>query len=242
MSQVKDDSGRYSVAMEVAAPLAIFTRPDTGGAPSSYPVPTWSAAKGILESIAFFRDGSAWFHPIRVEVCRSIGTIGGVVLFQHYTTNYGGPMRKSDLFDKGMLSGGSSMQLAATVLNNVCYRIHATVAGGKLPNRNPRHHLKDLFDRRLARGQCYRTPCLGWSEFTCSYWGGARTSLTEVDDQVCLTIPSMLVRPWGEDVASGADACYEPEFRRDVKVERGVLLYAPQAGITGNAGGASDAQ
>ena len=62
MSQVKDDSGRYSVAMEVAAPLAIFTRPDTGGAPSSYPVPTWSAAKGILESIETARRGSIRFE------------------------------------------------------------------------------------------------------------------------------------------------------------------------------------
>ncbi|MGA7992375.1 MAG: CRISPR-associated protein Cas5 [Thermoanaerobaculia bacterium] len=35
--------------MEVAGPLAMFTRPDTGGTPTSYPLPTWSAAKGILE-------------------------------------------------------------------------------------------------------------------------------------------------------------------------------------------------
>lgn len=49
----------YHVSLEVAGPLAIFTRPDTGGTPTSYPVPTWSAAKGLFESIAFFADGSA---------------------------------------------------------------------------------------------------------------------------------------------------------------------------------------
>jgi len=45
----------YAVAMEIAGPAAMFTRPDTGGSFVSYPAPTWSAAKGMFESIARFR-------------------------------------------------------------------------------------------------------------------------------------------------------------------------------------------
>ncbi len=52
----------YSVQVEVGGPLAMFARPDTGATPTSYPVPTWSAAKGIFESIAFFTDGAAWIE------------------------------------------------------------------------------------------------------------------------------------------------------------------------------------
>ena len=63
----------YPVQIEVAAPLAMFARPDTGGTPTSYPVPTWSAAKGIFEAVAFLANGEAWFHPTRVEVCRAKG-------------------------------------------------------------------------------------------------------------------------------------------------------------------------
>jgi CRISPR-associated protein Cas5d len=84
----------YSVQIEIAGPLAMFARPDTGGTPTSYPAPTWSAAKGILESIAFLSSGEATLHPNRIEVCRLKGTRGGAVEFQSYATNYGGPLRK----------------------------------------------------------------------------------------------------------------------------------------------------
>jgi CRISPR-associated protein Cas5d len=49
----------YSVAIELSGPLAMYARPDTGSSPSSYPVPPWSAAKGVLESIAFLSQGKA---------------------------------------------------------------------------------------------------------------------------------------------------------------------------------------
>ena len=206
---------RYDVNLEVAGPLAMFARPDTGGTPTSYPAPTWSAAKGLFESIAFFADGAAWICPVRVEMCRRVGEPGGRTRFQRYTTNYGGPLRKGSLFMKGAAPGGSSMQLFATVVSDVCYRLHGIVLGPRSRNPiNARHYLKDLFDRRLKRGQCFRAPCLGWSEFTCSYWGPFREGVTEVDSAISMKVPSMLFcvldRP-----TSGR---YAPEFRQDVEV------------------------
>jgi len=41
----------YPISLEISGATAMWTRPDTGDAPVSYPVPTWSAAKGIFESI-----------------------------------------------------------------------------------------------------------------------------------------------------------------------------------------------
>ena len=38
----------YPISLEISGPTAMWTRPDTGDSPVSYPVPTWSAAKGIL--------------------------------------------------------------------------------------------------------------------------------------------------------------------------------------------------
>lgn len=43
--QESQTNDRYTVEFEVAGPLAMFARPDTGGTPTSYPLPTWSAAK-----------------------------------------------------------------------------------------------------------------------------------------------------------------------------------------------------
>ncbi len=206
---------RYTVKLEVSGPLAMFARPDTGGTPTSYQLPTWSAAKGLFESIAFFVDGSAWICPTKVEVCRRIGEPGGQIRFQRYTTNYGGPLRKVDLFRKGTAPGGSSMQFFATVLSDVCYRLHGIVlAPARRSGSNARHHLQDLFNRRLRQGRCFRTPCLGWSEFTCSYWGPFREGLTEVDTNVSLTVPSMLRCVW--DRPTGGQ--YSPQFDQDVAV------------------------
>ena len=41
----------YVIRMEVSGKTAMWARPDTGATPVSYPVPPWSAAKGLFESI-----------------------------------------------------------------------------------------------------------------------------------------------------------------------------------------------
>ena len=208
---------QYEVALEVAGPAAMFARPDTGGTPTSYSAPTWSAAKGLFELIAFFADGAAWICPTKVEVCRRVGEAGGRVNFQRYTTNYGGPLRKIDLF-----TGGNNMQVYATILSDVCYRLYGDVVSSRWKrDNNPRHHLQNLFDRRLKRGQCFRTPCLGWSEFTCYYWGPFREGMTEVDTALSFEIPSMLLGVW-DNPSCGR---YEPIFRQNVKIVGGVLKY-----------------
>ncbi|MEN6494313.1 MAG: CRISPR-associated protein Cas5 [Thermoguttaceae bacterium] len=233
---------QYTIKLEVSGHLAMFARPDTGGTPTSYPLPTWSAAKGLFESIAFLADGAAWICPAKVEVCRPVDQPGGQVCFQRYTTNYGGPLREAGLRNAGIVSGGSSMQFFATVLSNVCYRLHGLVVGPHRPGQiNARHFLKNLFDRRLKQGRCFRTPCLGWSEFTCSYWGPFRSTQirgvtglpeenrawkdycdrwnlpfrdeSEVDDRLSLEVPSMLLSVWDEPVtARGRQATYAPRF------------------------------
>lgn len=205
-----------SLSLEVAGPLAIFTRVDTGGTPTSYPAPTWSAAKGLFDAIALFVDGAAWIEPLRVEVCRPLGTKGGSVRYESYATNYGGPLRKPVL-----VGAGNNMQLYATVLVDVCYRIHGEVRGETTVGRNPRHQLHEMFTRRLERGQCHHTPALGWREFTCSYWGPVRET-TEVDEALNLSIPSMLTRMWDRPVGGG----YAPRYAQGARIEKGVLAYA----------------
>jgi CRISPR-associated protein Cas5d len=209
----------YPISIEVAGPLAMFTRPDTGGTPTSYPVPTWSACKGIFEAIAFLSSGDAWSCPTKVEVCRIRGTRGGSVRFQKYTTNYGGPLRKDQVISKH-----ANMQVFATVLADVCYRVYGDIRArtAKLVGKpNPQHHLQEMLRRRLKRGQCHHTPALGWREFTCSYWGSFREQY-EVDADLHLRVPSMLVGLWTD--ASGGQ--YAPQFAQDVTVEKGVLTFA----------------
>lgn len=209
----------YTVRMEIAGTLALFARPDTGGTPTSYPVPTWSAAKGMFESIARLASGDAWIDPVLVEVCKRRGTFGGEIRFQRFATNYGGPLRQKM---------GSSFQLFATAIADVCYRLHGAVRGEARSPRdgaNPRHHLQNLFERRLRQGRCHRTPFLGWSEMTASYWGpfrdgaGGRPHVTERDIDIALQIPVLLDRVFADPV----EGTYAPSYLHDVCVEAGIL-------------------
>ena len=211
----------YTVQFEIAGPTAMWTRPDTGDTPVSYPVPTFSAAKGMFESICWLK--SANVKPVKVEICAPL-------VFHTYSTNYGGPLRKSKIMKKG-----SSYQLLATVLINVSYRLYArveTVDSGMLQlseraersptlSRNGAHAYRDMFERRLIRGQWHSVPCLGWKEFTPSYVGPFRDE-TEVCQKINTVLPSMLRSVFSEPKFGK----YKPTFQQNVAIENGVLIYA----------------
>lgn len=194
----------YEVSFEIAGHAAMFTRPDTGATPVSYPAPTYSAAKGMFESIV--RIKSAFIKPTRVEICAPIH-------YHRYTNNYHGPLRKS---------GTENFQLFATILTNVCYRIYGVAEElERAPvdrTTNHLHYLKDKFERRLRTGRWYHVPCLGWNEFTPSYVGPFREG-TKVEESIEQIIPSMLFSVFA------APGKYAPTYKQEVWIKKGVLNY-----------------
>jgi len=215
--------GEYGVEMEISGPLAMWTRPDTGTHPTSYPVPTWPAAKGIFESIAFYSDAGAWIRPVKVEICKRKGDVGGELSFQKYTTNYRGPL---------MDGSKGNFQFNALILSDVCYRLHGVVENGSgsrlVRGDNPCHALQAIFMRRLKNGQCYKTPTLGWNEFVPDYWGPFRNSMqfseqTETDVDINEDMISVLNRVFGKPV----NGTYNPHFVQGEKaiIKNGVYCY-----------------
>ena len=208
----------YSVELEISGATAMWTRPDTGDAPVSYPAPTYAAAKGIFESVLWLQ--SVEVVPTRVEICRPL-------IFQNYTTNYGGPLRKSRSMNKG-----AGYQLLATVLIDVCYRIYADLYpqnSAKFSSKalsqisrttNSTHAYKEMFDRRLKRGQCFSMPCMGWKEFVPDYFGVLKKENSPCLD-INMTIPSMLNQTFSKGIYSN----YNPTYRQNVKIVNGVLNY-----------------
>lgn len=206
----------YRIGLEISGETAMWTRPDTGDVPVSYPVPTWSAAKGIFESIV--RLETVAIVPTMVEICAPI-------IYHNYVTNYGGPLRKSAIMPHG------SYQLLATVLINVCYRLYAEVRPAEhdrplsekaLRQRskgfNDRHACQEIFNRRLRQGQCYDIPFLGWREFVPNYFGNFRED-TKVEESINMTLPSFLFSVFE---TSGAK---KPVFVQDVEIKNGRLEY-----------------
>jgi CRISPR-associated protein Cas5d len=208
---------KYEIALEIAGATAMWTRPDTGDCPVSYPIPTYSAAKGIFESIIRFET---------VDIVPSIVEICSPIVYHNYVTNYGGPLRKSAIMPNG------SYQLLATVLINVCYRLYAEIKPTKhkpllsekaLQQKNKgfndRHACQEIFNRRLKQGQCHDVPFLGWREFALDYYGPFRDT-TKVEGSVNLTLPSLLhsvFEPSGYK---------NPKYKQDKKIENGGLVYA----------------
>jgi CRISPR-associated protein Cas5d len=210
----------YLISLEISGTTAMWTRPDTGDSPVSYPAPTYSAVKAIFESILW--GPAIEIVPIKTEICSP-------VQYHSYYTNYGGPLRKEQNIQKG-----DSYQLCATVLIDVCYRLYAEVVPfsdkDRLPLKaqewdkkttSPGHAFHNIFNRRLKKGQCYSIPTLGWKEFTPSYFGAFRETTHIIDNLPQIFIPSMLRQVFSKGYNS--DVSYI--FDTNVEITGGVLSY-----------------
>ncbi len=211
---------KYEVYLEISGPTALWTRPDSGDCPVSYPAPTYSAVKGIFEAILFIQ--AVEVVPQKVEICAPIA-------YHTYNTNYGGPLRKSDQINKG-----ASYQLLASGLINPCYRLYATVqsnakTNGRVSERtmawmrrttSASHAYQEMFNRRLKRGQSHYIPCLGWKEFTPDYVGEFRSE-TQVCADINMTLPSMLRQVFPDGLGSKVHYLYD----QGVQIRSGVMKY-----------------
>ncbi len=211
----------FEVKFEIEGPAAMFTRPDTGSTPISYPVPTFSAAKGMFEAVLL--RPHVYVQPTLVEIYKPIR-------FERYVTNYGGPLRKGK-----DIKEGNSYQFMATILVDVCYRIHGDVRMKKMSTRGKgksqlrrrcgqdwRPRFKELFDERMERGQTFYTPCLGWKEFVPIYFGPFRDRDEHGQKIKPVTtgeihIPAMLISMWD-------NRHYKPSFRERWIVD-GMMSY-----------------
>lgn len=219
------ESKRYSVAFEIAGDTAMWTRPDSGDSPCSYPAPTYSAVKALFESILW--GPAVLVVPRKVELCSP-------PYYHSYVTNYGGPLR-----DSKALKNNNNYQLFATVLLDVCYRLYADVVPNpdkeKMPEKalrwdrnttSPGHAYQAIFNRRLKRGQSFATLSLGWSEFTPSYFGPFRASTRVCESMPDIHIPSMLRGVFPD----GFNSAYRALYDTDLWIRRGVLEYPTNQG------------
>ena len=210
----------YPICMEIAGHTAMWTRPDTGDCPVSYPAPTYSAVKGIFESLVW--GPAIEIVPTKVEICAPIQ-------YHTYCTNYGGPLRQAKSIAKG-----NNYQQYATVLVDVCYRLYADIIINKdksnLPpsaihwdskTSSPGHATQSIFERRLKRGQSYSIPVLGWKEFTPSYVGVFRPETTVQTELSSIILPSILRQVFPHGYSSAVSFTYDT----NLKIENGTLIY-----------------
>lgn len=220
----------YEIEFEIAGPMAMFARPDTGSTPVSYPVPTWSACKAMFESVArgvlhdkrepgHRAEPESFFCPTEVQIWRP-------VRFEKYVTNYRGPLRKSKDTKEG-----NSYRLAATVLVDVCYRVKGhclDIPDAPKSGLNGAHALQEMFIRRIRQGRSKYAPSLGWKEFLPSYFGAPRSHADDDPDaprlqrHIDLLLPGFLLSMWD----APTNGQYAPLFR-ELSISGGRLCFPP---------------
>jgi len=148
------------VCVKVWGEFACFTRPEMKVERVSYDVMTPSAARGILEAI-FWKPEFTW-HVEIIEVLKPIRRIS--LLRNEVKTKASGRGQSGRYF-----ADDDRTQRHTLALRDVAYVIRASVALRPHGSEVDPAKYRDQFRRRVARGQCYRRPCLGCREFAAEF-------------------------------------------------------------------------
>lgn len=158
----------YGFKVVIDGDYACFTRPEMKVERVSYDVPTPGALEGLLKSvywkpaIRYVIDKIIVFAPIDfINIRRN--EVKDKVLYSAIKKQMSGKGG-----DPCIYTSDSRSQRSAMVLKNVKYGVefHFELTGIKSeeePDAENKHY--NIIKRRLEKGQWFRTPCLGCSEF-----------------------------------------------------------------------------
>jgi CRISPR-associated protein Cas5d len=192
------------VSVRVKGDFALFTRPENKVERVSYPIITPSAARGVLEAI-YWHPEFAW--AIReIRVLAPVQTFG---IFRNEVNSKMSPSRSEPYF-----ADEDRSQRFSVCLRDVDYVICAEPIV-KPATGEHQQKFRDIFERRVKRGQCFHRPALGCREFAADF-GPADDAPEPVD--------------WNEDLGlmlhdmdySPGKPPYRPRFF-EARVERGVM-------------------
>jgi CRISPR-associated protein Cas5d len=206
------------VEVKVWGDFACFTRPELKVERVSYPVPTASAVRGILEAI-FWKPEFTW-RVDEVWVLRPIRYFS--ILRNEVNT------RASERAARGWMQSGGGYDASADraqrhtlALRDVAYLIRAQVELRPGVEHDVAKY-RDQFRRRVREGRCFATPYLGCREFSASF---AEPDGTEQPIDVTDDLGLMLL---DLDYAPGGEGRGTPQFFH-ARLERGVLRFpSPQ--------------
>lgn len=144
------------VSIRVSGEGALYTRSEFKAERMTYPVPTPSAVRGILEAV--------YWHPQFTWRVREIRVLNEVKTFSILRNEVNSRMSpQSD----GLCADQDRSQRHAVCLRDVDYVFKAEVVPHAGTESAQKH--RDIFERRVARGQCHHRPVLGTREFAAEF-------------------------------------------------------------------------
>jgi CRISPR-associated protein Cas5d len=207
---------------------ACFTRPEAKVERVTYPVPTPSAARGILEAI-FWKPEFRW----RVQEIWVLKPVRYISFVRNELNS-----RQSEAAAKQWMKKGGGYSTAddraprhTLALRDVAYVIRADVQLRPGLAEDPAKY-RDQFRRRVEEGRCFQRPYFGCREFAADF---AKPAGTEQPIDLNDELGSML---YDLEYAAGRSGKALPIFF-DAKIEGGILhvpprqqlrLYSPSGG------------
>lgn len=205
---------KEKIAMKIWGDYACFTRPDLKVERMSYPCMTASAARATLECILWKPEIQWIIHSIQV--------LKPIKFFS---------VKRNELKEKGkdkpIIIENAHTPRNSIILKDASYIITASVSltekgkeGAKVKGESVGEYLakyREMFLRRLQKGQCYRRPYLGTRECSAEF-----------------CIPSTEDSAISETYPIGSmfyDMCYDPQgkpspiFMKEAIIREGVLTF-----------------
>ncbi len=224
------NGGYRPLEVLVYGDYACFTRPETKVERVTYPVPTPSAARGVLEAI-FWKPEFRW----RVQEVWVLKPIRYISLLRNEVNS-----RQSEAAaTKWARSGGGYIaaedraQRHTLALRDVAYLLRADVE--LLPGvvSDPAKY-RDQFRRRVEEGRCFQRPYFGCREFAADFCkpSGAEKPIALSDDLGSM-LYDLVYTPGGSGRAT-------PHFF-SARLEEGVLHIPPWVPHGQEGKGATDA-
>jgi CRISPR-associated protein Cas5d len=171
-----------TVRLHISGDLAVFTRPEAKVERNSYPLPTPSAARNILDAI-LWKPEFRWIvtRILLVKHPRATGAAAlpsTIALRRNELQSTIAPRTVSVWMQDpasyepqaaGVGQGTDGTPRMTTALKNVAYVIEAYPQVFDTSNDNTPQKYVAMLNRRAAKGQCYSQPYLGCREFAAEF-------------------------------------------------------------------------
>ena len=195
------------LAVLVSGEMACFTRPEHKVERFSYPVMTPSAARGVLEAI-YWKPEFDWVVE-GIDVLTQIR-------WRSFTRN---EVNRRATNTSGFVASEARTQRHTVALRDVAYVIRARQRPRPHETGNMVKH-RDVFRRRVGRGQCFHRPYLGCREFA-AHFGQATGNETPIDKTADLG-PMLLDLAYDpRDAGRGTPVFFDARLQNGTLVEAG---------------------
>ncbi len=230
------------VAVKVWADMACFTRPELKVERVSYPMMTPSAARGVLDAILFKKKTGAanklvpafhwhirritalqpwWLNASRPRRPQYISVRRNEIQGKIAPRTAAGWSKDPataepylvDSAGRESAGGQNRTQRNTMALRDVAYLIEASIDIGPFDANDPPVKYREMFLRRLEKGQCFHRPYLGCREFACHFSAPDGTEKP---------------MPWTESLGL---MLYDIKFGEDGRNQPGFFMAATKDGV-----------